>query len=218
MNDKRLYRYIGLSSVYFFLTIIIFSISSYSQHWIDIWFSDRFFSFQFSIIFLIGCTIIDRHFGSLNYYRYRMRKKIITTHLISYVFLAFVLTSILFSISVFTVLLIINYATFSDLILLLDKYFRFMFGLFISGVFSLIFRYSNVKILKKAPQIYSFAIIVLELMLLPYIIKINGAKIPLFYFWIFYDKVIICYPILVVIITTLTIILYKRINKVDLTL
>ena len=220
MKDKNFQIFLILATIFFMLTLAIklasWIISGNSPYLVESWFSDRFFTFQFSTVYLIGGAVIDRHYTSISCIRYNSRKEMITCQLLEYCFLAVVLTSIWTFLSGFSLFCVIKQGSFQEFGLLIDKYFRFILGLFIVGSISLNIRYLNYARINQKHHVYAYLLVFIELILLPNIRLLGGPRIPLIFFWLFTEKIMVSYSILLIFLSAFCCLLYKRIKKVDL--
>ena len=143
IKDKRLITFCVLTTMYFLIVISVMTISGYSDFWIETWFSERFFLFQFSILYLLGCTIIDKHLNYMYCVRNKCRNDFITEHISLYLVFALLLTSVVFIIVMIFIALLSVEQSPQHIIFFVDKYIKFIAGLFLIGLLSLNIKYTK---------------------------------------------------------------------------
>ena len=218
IRDRRFNIYLGLSSVYFLIVFLVQIFSNDLSTGVEIRFTDKLFSYQFCVMFLLGTVIIDQHYSAINYHRYKNRKAIIVSQVSRHLIFSFVFAFILFAMASIVLIVFNGNEYLNSLKVFTDKYFRFVLGFFLAGIISLNFRYSNFKRISNIPYIASYLVVLTELMLFENIKKSFDFDIYLMFSWVFSDYILLSYGILILCSVILTVVLYKRIDKVDLSL
>lgn len=188
MSDKKFLGYVGCSAGYFLFSVLYLFFTNQTTALHTEWFSDKFFVFQYSLVFLIGCALISRYFNSFSYCRYGTRKKIILTQLILYAVLTVLLVTLLFFFSIMCALFLDGSKSIAVLQEFLNLYFKFLFGSYLLGCLSMMLEYSAVKIFKLGAQVIAFLILAIELLFfVPQIHKFCGNNVNFLFSWVFFE-------------------------------
>ncbi len=215
LKSKRFYGYIAFLFLFFVFLFTIKAVTIESEYWIDTWFSDKFFTYNFSVVYLLACSACDNYFDVPFAIRLESRKQVLCEHILLCLFLSLSVVFVLFIVSFGGLLICLSSISKNDLLRLIDVYIRFFIGLNMSGLLSLSLRYSNIRYVKEAPQLVVFLIILLELMVLP---ETGSSGVPIMFSWIFYENSALAYIPLLLWCGVLLTVLHFSIKKKDLSI
>jgi hypothetical protein len=206
LNDKRFISYGIICALYFLAAALLFAATKTSAAaWYSIWFFDKFYVFQYSVFYLIGCSMVDRYFNSLTCGRFESRKKVIFERLANHYCFAVSLTSLLFVYIVCgAALLYEDSLTVFGLADLLDRFLRRVLGALLLSNISVNFALSNKRAINVFPQICVFVIITFEvLILVPTLRRNTPIDANILFSWVFEDKGFVNYVWLITIVQSL---------------
>lgn len=217
INGKYFLKYLFVSTTYLFMLILFVFLSDFNEQWILNCFSDKIFIFQYSILFFLGCNLIDNHYNKFSYSRFKNRKEIVISHSIMYFFLSLLLSCLwLLIILMLSFFANVKYS-FETILYLLKNYFRFLLGLILIGEVSINFLYTNFKKIVLNPHIITFLFVFFELYIfIPLIKSLFQLRISIFFSWIFIDNIFIsCCMVFILIGFSLRFVIFK-IKKTDM--
>jgi len=218
LRDKKFNKFLLFCVVYILLTALFLILKKPNElAWFSRWFFDKFFVFQFSIIYLLGCSMIEKYFNYLTFNRIGNRKKILVNQLVQQYSFAFIFTNILFTCIILGAVLMFGKSAVNTIPDILDWYLRYLLGLFMLTNLSMIFSRSEFKILSVYSHFCAFLILSLELIsIIPGIKKLFSINIHIMFSWIFYENALVSYFFLVTINLILAVYLFLVSNRKDL--
>lgn len=216
MINKGFLKYIGTCAIYFILTMVICFYADQTTVWRPGWFSDKFFVFQYTTVFLLGSSFIKKKFNAFTFCRYGARKIFVLYQLLQHVILSLILVSLLFSAALVLTVVLGGATDFEIFSTMINQYGRFLIGSYLIGCLNMILEYSGSKLLNTGSQVFALLILAVELLVLvPKINQLSGVNIHIFFSWIFF-KHTIGYCFLVGWSILLTIILFLVSRRGDL--
>lgn len=216
MSDKGFLKYTGACFAYFFLVVAGYFYVNTASAWRQQWFSDKFFVFLYTTVFLAGSALIKGKFTPLTYCRYGTRGKAVFNQLLQHAILSVLLATLLFFPAIILTVVSGGATDFDMIPEMLNLYCRFMAGSYLIGCLDMILEYSGVKFFHVGSQVCVFLILTIELLtLVPKINQLTNIKIYLLFSWIFYMDMI-AYAFLIGWSILLTIILFLVSRRGDL--
>lgn len=219
LYDKKFLKFLVFCLVYILLTAFFFiSKKPPEAIWLSNWFFDKFFIFQFSTIYLLGCSMLEKYFNYMSFNRMGSRKKILTNQLILQYCFAFIYTNMLFVCIIIGSLIMFGRPEGITILNILNWYLRYLLGLFLLTNLSMLFRVSKNNFLNIYSQFLTFLILSLELIAItPQIRKLFFININIMFSWVFYKNKLISYFGLLAINLICAIYLFKINSRKDLT-
>lgn len=216
INNKLFYKYF-LSCFFYFFIINFIKIYTYFSVFQNVCFSDKTFLFQYSIIFFVGYSFLDKHFTVLSFSRLNSRKSLLLNHIVAHILLAFIILNIFFF-SVVVCLILSDFPSSRQImIVLFENYLRFLEGTITASVFSLTIQYLCFKRMNSLSHIITFLFMALEILFVaPESDSLFGIKLNFLFSWIFHSNVFTSFGIITTINMLLLFLLFKKFKKVDL--
>lgn len=174
--------YIAVNAILFITKL------SGGYNWLNQWFFDKFFVFQFISVVILGLVIESKYFYILSYVRISSRRKILRRELLGYYKQGIICLNIM---CIFILLGVFLLNERGYLVLLIEYYVRYLLGILVFINVMSCLKWSNNLILNKYYNIVTYLWLVLELILLkPYIQKFYSFDINFLFSWIFHDGTI----------------------------
>lgn len=201
--------YMLLHSLWFFFNAVG------GADWFSFWFNDKFFVFQFILIFLIGFELENKKDHILTYLRDINRRYILKRQLMRLYSQAFFCLNLMFSFILIGSLILGAVQDMTKLLALVEWYMKYLLG--IVSLISILscLKWSNLHMLKNYGTFIVFLWLAFEVVLLNhYLSKFYDFKIHILFSWIFQEG-LASYLVLLIWILAASIINIRLCDKKD---
>ena len=186
----------------------------------DLWggFSARFFVYQFSVVFLIGNTLIDEYFNYYSISRFGSRRIGILNHMLYDFVYTVVMVSELFVFLMILTLFMKGRNYVESIEIMIDYYFRYLFTAYLLTNVSRIFSHTKFNIFKGFPQLCAFLVLLSDVLVVYPVVHrdIGLYQIKFFFSWILSENTMVCYIMLGLWNVLTLVYLYFRCEQEDL--
>jgi hypothetical protein len=211
LYDRRVIYYMLFLAAYFVATALyILAVSQSSDEWLSAWFDDKFFVFQISTVYLVGCALLGKCHSAYTYVRMGTKRAATFSAQAGVCVLAFFTVNIMFSIVAACVVAVYGGFASGGIGDLAAWYLRYFAGLLLLSNLSLWFGMSNNK--RARPFSQGLALLVLAvdvLVVTPAIKKISAVEFGTVFSWIFDRNTAVCVSVLLALNALVCFLLYR---------